>query len=103
VFTFAPGADQVDVVPFSRADAHGNVVVGFDFLGLGSAASFTASQRGGERGAAAAQIQFLGHALVPAARLVGARAVLTAGVEGTAPGTTFCPRARRATPEGAAS
>lgn len=89
VFTFVPPDDLLDVLPFSRAEADGNLAVGFDFLGLGASAGLTASERGNEHGVPVAQVEFLGHALAPAARLVDARADLVAGVEGTGPGTTF--------------
>lgn len=89
VSTFAPDAALLDVRPFRRVGADGHVAVGFDFFGLGSSVTTTGSARGGERGTAVAQIQFLAHALTPDAGLVGARAGLTALLDGTAPGTTF--------------
>lgn len=83
-------ASVLDVIPFRRVDARGRVSVGFDFLGfLGASVTTTGSQRGDERGTAVSQIQFYGRALTPAAALIGARAELSAGTDGTEPALSF--------------
>ncbi|MDF1505553.1 hypothetical protein PYV61_21555 [Roseisolibacter sp. H3M3-2] len=89
VSTFVPDAELLDVLPFRSVDADGRVSVGFEFLGLLSNVTTTASQRGDERGTAVAQVEFLAHSLLPAVGLVGARAGLSAVLDGTQPATAF--------------